>query len=684
MLKINHLPPPTHTTSFRSCLKVGAQALVFSVLFASCLKEETTGTGTRINLFAEEANGGNAKMVVDGYATKWNTGDTVRVYSNGSTTPTRHRVEVDANQNAYITRSPASDEFRWPLFAVTPDLPCVANGSNMTVTLPSTYVYTTNSDGKQVLKTPMAAYGTSGDRLDFTYLTGALTVRVASNGSSPFYVKSISVTSSSYQLCGDITVDPTNPTNIQPRETADASLRTVTMELPELKGIPRSGGNFEVQIPVLPVGNNNQFTIKVVYTNKSDGNASATVKHWFTFTRKQSGNNDNHLNRGQLGYAKVQPTTPAAQTGDEMGTGLVVPDYFYKDAQGYIHIMNKNEFNKMYNLQASSIYLPANSKIKITADITPGSGNVVIPWKNVVEVDGGGHTITAPVLGYRYDDAYGLPSYSGLLADPDNAVVKNLTLHNPTLNITEYTTHAGAFVAKANSVNLTNCNITGTLTFSIRNDRRPTNYTPSTDLYMGGLCGYVDGRSEINRCSIYDTKYDFSNANSAFYGDAEKAFYQVGLQLYVGGLLGYSYDYIRIEDCSVGINRNSTSSQSYIKNLSTTTSPSAAIYFGGMVGYSYGSYDRSFSRDTVNIPNRLDVYSHTIWAGSLIGGSDDNWGNTFAYDCHTTGSIRVKYHNNSTSGFGSENNKYVCGRAGFKHSSSGTTNLRLTITRTTS
>lgn len=658
-------------------MKVGAQALVFSVLFASCQKEETTGTGTRINLFAEEANGGNAKMVVEGYATKWNTGDTVRVYSNGSTTPTRHRVEVDANQNAYIMRSPASDEFRWPLFAVTPDRPCVANGSNMTVSLPSTYVYTTTSDGKQVLKTPMAAYGTSGDRLDFTYLTGALTVKVAPNGSN-IYVKSISVTSSSYQLCGDITVDPTNPTNIQPRETADASLRTVTMELPELKGI-LSGGNFEVQIPVLPVGNNNQFTIKVVYTNKSDGNSSATVKHWFTFTRKQSGNNDNHLNRGQLGYAKVQPTTPTAQTGDELGTGLVVPDYFYKDAQGYIHIMNKNEFNKVQKLQASSIFLPANSKIKITADITPGTSNVVIPWKNVVEVDGGGHTITEPVLGWYGSDEFGQLSYSGLLADPDNAVVKNLTLHNPTLNITEYTTYAGAFVAKANSVNLTNCNITGTLTFRIRNDRRPINYTPSTDLYMGGLCGYVQGRSEINRCSIYDTKYDFSDAYSAFYGDAEKAFYQTGLQLYVGGLLGYSYDRINIEDCSVGINRTSTSSQSYIKNLSTTTSPSSAIYFGGMVGYSYG-YSRNFTRDTVNITNRLDVYSHTIWAGSLIGGSDANWLNPFAYDCHTTGSIRVKYHNNSTSGYGNADNKYVCGRTAMQPV--GTTNLLLTITRT--
>lgn len=660
---------------------MGAQALVFSVLFASCQKEETTGTGTRINLFAEEANGGNAKMVVDGYATKWNTGDTVRVYSNGSTTPTWHRVEVDANQNAYIMRSPASDEFRWPLFAVTPDLPCVASGSNMTVTLLSTYVYTTNSGGKQVLKTPMAAYGTSGDRLDFTYLTGALTVKVVPSGSN-IYVKSISVTSSSYQLCGDITVDPTNPTNIQPRETADASLRTVTMELPELKGI-RSGGNFEVQIPVLPVGNSNQFTIKVVYTNKSDGSSSATVKHWFTFTRKQSGSNDNHLNRGQLGYAKVQPTAPAAQTGDEMGTGLVVPDYFYKDAQGYIHIMNKNEFNKMQKLQGISIFLPANSKIKITADITPGTNFVVIPWKNVVEVDGGGHTITEPVLGWTGDDAFGQLSYSGLLADPDNAVVKNLTLHNPTLNITEYTTHAGAFVAKANSVNLTNCNITGTLTFRIRNDRRPINYTPSTDLYMGGLCGYVEGRSEINRCSIYDTKYDFSNAYSAFFEDAEKAFYQVGLQLYVGGLLGYSYDYIRIEDCSVGINRNSTSSQSYIKNLSTTTSPSAAIYFGGMVGYSYGDSNRDFYTDTVNIPNGLDVYSHTIWAGSLVGGSNANWGESFGGWCHSTGSIRVRYRNNSTSGYGSADNKYVCGRTAMRPTSSSATTLRLTITGTT-
>ena len=676
MMKIKYL------STLQKSLRVGAQALAFSVLLTACLKEETTGTGTRINLFAEEANGGNAKMVVDGYATKWNTGDTVRVYSNGSTSSSLHRVEVDANQNAYIMRSPASDEFRWPLFAVTPDLNCVANGSNMTVTLPSTYVYTTNSDGKQVLKTPMAAYGTSGDRLDFTYLTGALTVKVAPNGSSDIYVKSISVTSSSYQLCGDITVDPTNPTNIQPRETADASLRTVTMELPKLKEIRRSGDNFEVQIPVLPVGNSNQFTIKVVYTSKRDGSDSATEKHWFTFTRKQSGNNDNHLNRGQLGYAKVQPTTPTAQTGEELGTGLVVPDYFYKDAQGYIHIMNKNEFNKMQKLQANSIFLPANSKIKITADITPGTSFVVIPWKNVVEVDGGGHTITEPVLGWYGDDEYGQLSYSGLLADPDNAVVKNLTLNNPTLNITMYTTHAGAFVAKANSVNLTNCNITGTLTFRIRNDRHPIGYTPSTDLYMGGLCGYVQGMSEINRCSIYDTKYDFSSAYSAFHDGAEKAFYQKGLQLYVGGLLGYSRDYITISDCSVGINQNSTSSQSYIKSLSTTTSNPPAIYFGGMVGYCDGTGE-SFYRDTVNIPHRLDVYSHTIWTGSLLGGSNIDRSLNFAYSCLTNGSIRVKYSDNSTSGYGNADNKYVCGITGFKHSSGNTTNLRLTITRTT-
>lgn len=246
---------------------------------------------------------------------------------------------------------------------------------------------------------------------------------------------------------------------------------------------------------------------------------------WFTYIRKQSGAKDNHLDRAQLGFAKVIPQN-AETSGTTELQGMIVADYFYKDTQGYTYIMNTNEFKKVSNMQANQntnmeadpIYLPANTRIRITADIDM-TNVTMYPWRNVVEVDGGRHTISNCVMGDRFGEIGG-GLYSGLLADSSDAVIKDLTLHNPTLNVTQYTTHAGAFVAKATNLTLTNCKVTGTLAFKFWHDR--WNNASGTELYLGGLCGYASV-PEVSQCSINDTKLPAATRTPASYRSSSGA-----------------------------------------------------------------------------------------------------------------------------------------------------------------
>ena len=275
-------------------------ALVCGAMLASCQKE---GETTTLKLFTEESNSGDSKMAVDGMAMRWCNGDVVCINNNGT-----FSVNVSSS-GATVTAG--YYPFETPLRAVTPNITSSSLDDNQcSVSLPATYNYATttrNNVVMQHLATPMAAYTRSGDQLHFKYLTGALTVNLKNPTQKTMYVEDITITSNNYQLSGNKTIDFTNLTNIQPQTTENEADRKVTMKCNRME--VAAGATLPVQIPVLPVGTDNRFTVKVRYIidfdeNVTQGSSAAVLKYYITFSKTQTAMTSgigNRLLRGELG-----------------------------------------------------------------------------------------------------------------------------------------------------------------------------------------------------------------------------------------------------------------------------------------------------------------------------------------------------------------------------------------------
>lgn len=255
-----------------------------AVAFAGCQKENDIKGQFR--LYAE-GYGNGTKVAIDGNASTWVSGDEVLI--NGET------GTVSVSEGAATVN--LGSEVEAPFYGVYPaDIYSSNSGASYTLTLPASYTYAT-SDGLQNLQSPMVAYAASGTDMSFKHLTAAIGVQVVNYYGFTIEVDSIVVVSDSYKLNGtvEVTLSDSDPTVTATAAANDAEKKVKMLGGSSLRVF--AGDSTVVQIPVLPVGSGNHFTVRT-YVHKVD--QTAVVK-----TLEKTQTTGGALARAEIGYARM-------------------------------------------------------------------------------------------------------------------------------------------------------------------------------------------------------------------------------------------------------------------------------------------------------------------------------------------------------------------------------------------
>ena len=264
--------------------------MVMLLLVAGCRKDSTIDG----MLIVSESMRGDSKAMVDDLSLNWVAGDSIRI--NGEDM----NIVVNGENQAYLENVPTSSVYR-ALYPATLNSSASLDNDSVTVTIPDTYTYTVN-DGKQVLEVPMAARSTDGSRLYFKHLTAAITVEITNYYGFAVLVDSVVVTSSDagtpYQISGVTNINLTNDSmGITLNNSPTLAQKKVKMLFGDGAHAMKidQGATKKVQVPVLPVGKGNKFSISV--TVHKDGDAAVTK----TFTKTQG--HGGAMGRAKMAYA---------------------------------------------------------------------------------------------------------------------------------------------------------------------------------------------------------------------------------------------------------------------------------------------------------------------------------------------------------------------------------------------
>lgn len=236
---------------------------------------------------------GETKAAVDGLHSYWIAGETVRINGEDRT------VNYDGS-SAYLSGVTEAAVYR-AIYPSSLNSTATLNDDNVTVTIPATHQWAVDGNGLQVLDVPMAARGTSGSRLVLRHITAAVTVQITNHYGFTVAVDSVVVASDEgagkYQLSGskDITLSNDDLT-VTPSTTETSADRRVKVTFDG--GTPLyipSGETRNVQVPVLPVGADNKFTVRYGVHKVED----AEVKRVYARTQGTGG----ALARKQMGFA---------------------------------------------------------------------------------------------------------------------------------------------------------------------------------------------------------------------------------------------------------------------------------------------------------------------------------------------------------------------------------------------
>lgn len=261
-----------------------ALAIVLVGMTIGCQKERPEG----MLLVAEGFGGG--KAVVEGNHCYWAENDSVRI--NG----VDYEVQIDG-MTAYVTGVPGAETYR-ALYPNSLNRSSLLTDNIVNVDIPSSYVYRKSGD-LQVVDVPMAAIGNGSERLYFQHLTAAVTVEIVNNFGIDITVDSLVLLSDNYQICGSRTITLANPISVPAVASDEASQKRVTVFFNGGATLTvASGDTAQVQVPVLPVGDGNKFTVKVATHNAGD------TEMKYTFERKQT--TGGPLQRKYIAYASAK------------------------------------------------------------------------------------------------------------------------------------------------------------------------------------------------------------------------------------------------------------------------------------------------------------------------------------------------------------------------------------------
>lgn len=240
-----------------------------------------------------EGMGNGAKVAMDGTHSYWASGDKVDI--NG----TLLTVTI-SDGKASVEASAATNYYG--VYGAT-----ITNHDGIKPTalsLPSSYNYATTTHGSgtyQNLQTPMVAYGT-GSPLLFKHLTAALGVQVVNYLGFTVRLDSIVVLSDKYALAGPLSINPESlsVSPQSPSENRRVALYFNTNGHAGEELTLLAGDSTVVFLPLLPVGNDNHFTVQL-YSHKVD---QPDVKPVFEKTQA-GGQSDYSLARAELTYARA-------------------------------------------------------------------------------------------------------------------------------------------------------------------------------------------------------------------------------------------------------------------------------------------------------------------------------------------------------------------------------------------
>lgn len=265
---------------------------VASILFAMGCRKDNSIDGMYIVC---EGMHSNSKGMVDGLTMNWVADDSLRINNENKA------IIVNSEGQAYIEDIVASDVYR-AIYPSSLNSTATLDNDNLTVTIPDTYLWTADGNGKQVLDVPMAARSTDGNRLYFKHLTAAITVEITNYYGFAVLVDSVVVMSSDagtqYQISGNTSIDLNDAemginTNDNPT-AAEKKIKVIFGDGAHALKI-NQGDTKKVQVPVLPVGAGNKFSISV--TVHKDGNQA--VNRTFSKTQASGG----AMGRAKLAYA---------------------------------------------------------------------------------------------------------------------------------------------------------------------------------------------------------------------------------------------------------------------------------------------------------------------------------------------------------------------------------------------
>lgn len=533
-------------------------ALLLAFSATACRHE----AGDSVLELRAESFGGTKMSVADIYA-EWSAGDSVWV--NGNTSA----VSFSGGKAQILVPHATNYNAVFPASIMT---------GNNRVTLPSTYHYATDANGKQLLDLPMIA-SSDGNGLYFYHLTGALIVKYVNRRSQTVTVDRVTVSSNEFALCGERTIS-FGDTAQAPSTVGD---RSVTIYFDRQVTTLASGDTLAVMIPVAPVGDSNKFTVEV---------SSHVAGNRYTVSNTQS--SANAFPRNALGYAYMSVENGSRATALFQETG--------DDGNKTMNIYTASEFKLMQTAINGGWTLDgfrySTFSYSIEADIDM-SGIEIAPIHGFTGTtfNGNNHTISNLTITSNSEccalfDTITRTSIS-LLS------IRNVVLSSNGNNPTRYISPIIGRLSTTNTV--TNC------TVSVAN----INTSSANTIYYGGVAAVNGSSAAITNCEIA-TNCAMSSSNSIYFGgiigqtdanvscSTSRVLNKVELtsqgNIYVGGLFGN------------GKTKSHTVVTIICSDTINTLTGSGNIYAGGLVGY--------FNNNTSNLSGKNCTISGNINAST--------------------------------------------------------------------
>lgn len=251
--------------SYISTFVIAAAVLVLAV---GCDKDNSYD-GMKLVV---EGFGSAQKVAVSGTASSWVSGETLRINGADKT------IAVDGEGNAYISSVNAADTYR-AIYPASLNTSAPLNADAVTVNLPASYQWAVDANGRQLIASPMAAFGTSSSRLYFRHITSAIDVKITNYYGFTVTVDNVTVSSDAYQLSGskDITLNSTETLAVNAAATETAADKQVQVLFDDNELQILAGQTKTVQVPVLPVGAGNHFTVSITVHKVGDAAVTKTL-----------------------------------------------------------------------------------------------------------------------------------------------------------------------------------------------------------------------------------------------------------------------------------------------------------------------------------------------------------------------------------------------------------------------